>query len=89
MVTRVPLRRDVSGKTPLPPPRPRIRRRVVLALFLSAAVMAMGPSAGAGVIDQSQPVVINTVVDVWDSDFAAQTFTNGITGGLDRSICGR
>ena len=86
MVTRVRLRRDVSGKTPLPPPRPRIRLRsaLVLAFFLSVAVMAMGPSAGAGVIDQSQPVVINTVVDVWDSDFAAQTFTNGITGGLDQ-----
>jgi hypothetical protein len=86
MVTRVPLRRDVSGKTPLRLPQPRLRGRaaLVLALFLSAAVLAMGPSADAGVIDQSQPLVINTVVDVWDSDFAAQTFSNGITGGLDQ-----
>lgn len=47
-------------------------------------LIVMGPSAGAGVIDQSQPGVINSVVDVCDSDYAAQTFTNGITGRLDQ-----
>jgi hypothetical protein len=87
MATRVLLRRDTCGERPSPLPRPRMHRRaaVVFAFLLSAAVMmAMVPSAGAGVLDQSQPAVINTVVDVWDSDFAAQTFTNGITGGLDQ-----
>lgn len=86
MATRALLRRDACGGRSFPLSRPRMRRRaaLVLALFVSAVVIAIGPSAGAGVIDQSQPVVINTVVDVWDSDYSAQTFTNGITGALDQ-----
>jgi hypothetical protein len=85
MVTRVPLRRDVSGEGPRP--RPRMGRRVLpFALVVSAALLAILPSAGAGVIDQSQPGLRTDIAGpVFDSAAPkAQTFTNGLTGGLDQ-----
>jgi hypothetical protein len=86
MVTGVPLRRDVSGERLTSPPRPRMRRRALAAaLFVSAALLAVVPSAGAGVLDQSQPGIrSNTVAFVSDSVHDAQTFTNGLTGALDQ-----
>lgn len=76
MAKRVPLRRNASGIRP--------RATLVSGPFVLAALMVTVPLAGAGILDQSQPVVTNTVVNTWDSDFSAQTFTSGITGGLDR-----
>ena len=76
MAKRVPLRRNAFGIRP--------RATLVSALFVLAALMVTVPLAGAGILDQSQPVVTNTVVNTWDSDYSAQTFTSGITGGLDR-----
>jgi hypothetical protein len=86
MVTGVPLRRDVSGERLTSPPRPRMRRRALAAaLFVSAALLAVVPSAGAAVLDQSQPGIrSNTVAFVSDSVHDAQTFTNGLTGALDQ-----
>ena len=64
MVTRVPLRRDVSGERLTPPPRSRMRRRApAVAVFVSAVVLAVVPLAGAGVLDQSQPGIRTTVVN--------------------------
>jgi hypothetical protein len=85
MVARVPLRRDVSGERP-PPPRPRIRRRALAAtVFVSAALLAVVPSAGAGVLDQSQPGIRTDAVTLaGDFNHRAQTFTNGRAGALDQ-----
>jgi hypothetical protein len=87
MVTRVPLRRDVSSEGRAPPPHPRMGRRGLAAtLFVSAAMLAVLPSAGAGVLDQSQPGLrTDAAYFVFDrSAPVAQTFTNGRTGGLDQ-----
>ena len=86
MATRVPLRRDVSGKRLTPPPRSRMRRRALAAaVFVSAALLAVIPSAGAGVLDQSLPGLrTNAATFVSDSHYRAQTFTNGLTGALDQ-----
>jgi hypothetical protein len=84
MVTRVPLRRDVSGER-LMPARPRMRRRGLAAVFVSAAaLLAVVSSSGAGVLDQSQPVVTNGFTDISDLNHLAQTFTSGRTGALDQ-----
>jgi hypothetical protein len=86
MIARVPLRRDVSGETLAPSPRSRMRRPVLAtALFASAVMLAVAPLAGAGVLDQSQPGLrTNAATFVSDSHRRAQTFTNGLTGGLDQ-----
>lgn len=76
MAKGVLLRRNAFGIRP--------RTALVSGLFVLAALMVTVPLAAAGILDQSQPVVTNTVVNTWDSDFSAQTFTSGITGGLDR-----
>jgi hypothetical protein len=85
MVTRVPLRRDVRGEWLTPPPPPRTRRRALAAaLAVSAALLAFVPSAGAGVLDQSQPGFSTAATVISDRNNLAQTFTNGRTGALDR-----
>jgi hypothetical protein len=86
MGTRVPLWRDVSGKRLMPLPHPRMRRRgLAAAVFVSAAaLLAVVSSAGAGVLDQSQPVLSNISTDINDRDNLAQTFTSGRTGALDQ-----
>ena len=86
MVTQVPLRRDVSGERLTPPRRSTMRRRALAAaVFVSAALLAVIPSAGAGVLDQSLPGLrTNAATFVSDSDYRAQTFTNGLTGALDQ-----
>ena len=86
MVTGVPLRRDVKGERLTPQPRSTMRRRAVaVAVFVSAALLAVVPSAGAGVLDQSQPVIrANVATSVSDSNNHAQLFTNGLTGALDQ-----
>jgi hypothetical protein len=86
MVARVSLRRDVSGERLASPPDPSMpRRALAVALFVSAALLAVIPSAGAGVIDQSQPGIrANAATFVSESHHRAQTFTNGLTGGLDQ-----
>src|SRR5215207_4291984 len=85
MVKRVSLRRGVSGER-LAPARSRMRRRALaVALFVSAALLAVVPSAGAGVLDQSQPgIQTEAATFVSDSNHRAQTFTNGLTGSLDQ-----
>jgi hypothetical protein len=85
MVTQVPLRRDVSGERLTPPLRPRLRSSALaVALVVLAALLAFAPSASAGVLDQSQPGIRNAAGGVSDGNHHAQTFTNGITGGLDQ-----
>jgi hypothetical protein len=84
MVTRVPLRRDVSGERLAPRPRPRMRRRSLVSTLFLSAVIAIVPCASAGTLDQSQPAVSNSVILISDNFHAAQTFTNGITGSLDQ-----
>ena len=85
MVTGVPLRRDVSGERLTPQPRSRMRRRgLVVAVFMSAAMLAVVPWAGAGVLDQAQPVIRSGSAAVSDQIQRAQTFTSGRTGALDQ-----
>jgi hypothetical protein len=85
MVTRVPLRRDVSGERLTPQPRSRMRRRaLVVAVFVSAVMLAVVPSAGAGTLDQSQPGIGTVQALLFERNLWAQTFTNGVTGGLDQ-----
>src|SRR5437016_2788735 len=87
MVMRVPLRREVCGEwlTPQSPSRTR-RRALAAAVFISAAaLLAVVPSAEAGTLDQSQPVIrANVAGDISDRTQPAQTFTNGLTGALDQ-----
>jgi hypothetical protein len=85
MVRRVPLRRDVGGER-LRPPRLGVRTRVLAsALFASAALLSVVPSAGAGVLDQSQPVIRTNVSTGFSNFFLlAQTLTSGKTGALDQ-----
>jgi hypothetical protein len=47
-------------------------------------MLAVVPSAGAGVLDQSQTKLGSTFQVVWDAQLVAQTFTAGITGRLDQ-----
>lgn len=54
MATRVPLRRNAFGIRP--------RATFVSGLFVLAALMVTVRLAGAGILDQSQPAVTNTVV---------------------------
>jgi hypothetical protein len=87
MVTRVPLRREVRGEWLTPPPPPRTRRRALAAaVFVSAAaLLAVVPSAEAGTLDQSQPVIrSNVAAGISDLNQSAQTVTNGLTGALDQ-----
>jgi hypothetical protein len=86
MASRVLLRRDACGERPTSLLDPRSRRRALAAaLFFSAAMLAFVPSAGAGVLDQSQPVIDSSTASfVSDLNHRAQTFTNGMTGGLDQ-----
>jgi hypothetical protein len=86
MVTGVPLRRDVNGERLMPQPRLTMRwRAVAVAVFVSAALLAVVPSAGAAVLDQSQPVIrANVATSVSDSNNHAQLFTSGLTGALDQ-----
>jgi hypothetical protein len=85
MVTKAPLRRDVSGERLARRPCPRSRMgALAVALFLSGALLAVVPSAGAGVLDQSQPGIRNAAGGVSDRNHHAQTFTNGLTGALDQ-----
>jgi hypothetical protein len=86
MVTRVPLRRAVSRERLTPPPGSRMRRRALAtAVSASAVLLVFVASAGAGVLDQSQPGLrTNFATFVSDSHQRAQTFTTGLTGALDQ-----
>lgn len=85
MVTRVPLRLKVSGDRPASARHPNMYRpTLALALFASAAILTIVPSAGAGTLDQSQPAIGSGASFVSDSFHEAQTFTNGVTGALDQ-----
>jgi hypothetical protein len=86
MVTGVPLRRDVSGERRTPPPHARTRRRALAAaVSASAVLLVFVASAGAGVLDQSQPGLrTNFATFVSDTHHRAQTFTSGLTGALDQ-----
>lgn len=56
-----------------------------LALGLAlAAMLAVVPSANAGTLDQSQPTIGSGAAFVSDANLEAQTFTSGLTGGLDQ-----
>ena len=72
---------DRSAQRPRLPAR---RPAAALTLFMSAAMVAVVPSAGAGVLDQSQPIISGVSPIVSEIQHDAQTFTNGITGSLDQ-----
>jgi len=59
-----------------------------LAVATSAVVLTFAtmlvPQAGAGTLDQSQPVISNVAVFVSNQFYPAQTFTAGIGGRLDQ-----
>ena len=63
----------------------RTRRLAVAtsAVVLTFATMLV-PQAGAGTLDQSQPVISNVGVFVSNQFHVAQTFTAGIGGRLDQ-----
>lgn len=72
------LRRDAGGARPHPG-----RWGLVLAVLVVALLVAV-PAAGAGTLDQSQPVIGNGSAFVSSSVSTAQTFTSGLTGRLDQ-----
>ena len=60
------------------------RIRLALAFLLVVAVVVV-PSASAGTLDQSQPVIRANVITGFSDVFPlAQTFTSGKTGALDQ-----
>jgi hypothetical protein len=56
---------------------------LVVAVLTSTLVVAV-PAAGAGTLDQSQPVIGNGLAFVSSNVSTGQTFTNGLTGRLDQ-----
>ena len=87
MATRALLRRDGSGRRKFVRARRSSSRSRVLAvtLFSLAALLALVPTAAAGTLDQSEPVInANATVFVSDEIPEAQTFTSGLSGGLDQ-----
>jgi hypothetical protein len=85
MGMRVLLRRGARRERSTQRPRSALRSQAAaLTLCVSAAVLAVIPSAGAGVLDQSQPTLSGVSAAVSDIQQDAQTFTNGITGSLDQ-----
>jgi hypothetical protein len=56
---------------------------LVLAFATSVAVLIV-PSATAGTLDQSQPGIRTASTSVSNFYLPAQTFTSGLTGGLDQ-----
>jgi hypothetical protein len=87
VATRALLRRHGGGRRRFVRPRLSSSRSRVLAvtLFSLAALLVLVPTAAAGTLDQSQPVInTNATVFVSDEIPEAQTFTNGLSGGLDQ-----
>ena len=72
------LRRGAGGARP----HPR-RWGLVLAVLVVALQVAV-PAAGAGTLDQSQPVIGNGLAFVSSNVSTGQTFTSGLTGRLDQ-----
>ena len=72
------LRRGAGGARPHPG-----RWGFVLAVLVVALLVAV-PAAGAGTLDQSQPVIGNGSAFVSSNVSTAQTFTSGLTGRLDQ-----
>lgn len=62
----------------------RVRGRASALALGVAAMLAVTASAGAGTLDQAQPVISGTAGLVSPTNIWAQTFTNGVSGGLDR-----
>ena len=69
------VRRQVLGRRPL-----------ALALVLSALSIVLLPAAARadGVLDQSQPMFVGSAAGTCAGERLAQTFTSGLSGGLDR-----
>ena len=72
------LRRGSGGARPHPG-----RWGLVVAVLACAHLVAV-PAAGAGTLDQSQPVIGNASAFVSSHVSTAQTFTSGLTGRLDQ-----
>ena len=72
------LRRGSGGARPHPG-----RWGLVVAVLTCALLVAV-PAAGAGTLDQSQPVIGNASAFVSSHVSTAQTFTSGLTGRLDQ-----
>jgi len=87
VATRALLQRDGGGRRRFVRPRsPSWRGRVpAVTLFSLAALLGLVPTAAAGTLDQSQPVInTNAAVFVSDEIPEAQTFTSGLSGRLDQ-----
>lgn len=87
MATRALLRREGGGRRRFVRARRSSSRSRVLAvtLFSLAALLVLVPTAAAGTLDQSEPVInTNATVFVSDEIPEAQTFTSGLSGGLDQ-----
>jgi hypothetical protein len=85
MIRELLLRRDGCGERSAQRPRLPVRSQAaVVTLCVSAAMVAVVPSASAGVLDQSQPTLSGVGAAVSEIQHDAQTFTNGITGSLDQ-----
>jgi hypothetical protein len=63
--------------------RPMLLRRGACGGLLCAFLVVV-PAAGAGTLDQSQPVIGNAVAFVSNNVATAQSFTSGLTGRLDQ-----
>jgi hypothetical protein len=78
---------DGGGRRRFVRPRRSSSRGRVLAvtLFSLAALLILVPAAAAGTLDQSEPMInTNATVFVSDEIPEAQTFTSGLSGGLDQ-----
>ena len=85
MATRALLRRDACGRTFVRLCRPSARSRLLLVALLLSSAMAFIPTADAGTLDQSQPGInTNGAAFVSDVIQEAQTFTSGLSGGIDQ-----
>jgi len=64
--------------------RGNARRLTVATAVLVTAFTMLVPAAGAGTLDQSQPIISNTAAFVSNQFFGAQTFTAALGGRLDQ-----
>ena len=64
--------------------RPMLLRRGLGGAILACALVVAVPTAGAGTLDQSQPLIGSGLAFVGGTVQTAQTFRSGLTGRLDQ-----
>jgi hypothetical protein len=77
-------RSSCSRRTSVPGRHVRVRGRASALALGVAAMLVVASSAGAGTLDQAQPAISGTAGLVAQTNIWAQTFTNGVSGGLDQ-----